>query len=153
MIAERVGDLLEQSDLTHVAHQANLYHTFGAGLAAAIARRWPHAVEADCKTPYGSDAKLGTYSAAIEHSPVVVNLYSQRAWRAGPLTDYAALETALRALERSLRDHAGARVGLPFQLGCGIAGGDWARVRAVIEAVFAESSVEAVICTRPEDLV
>lgn len=151
MITEREGDLLQQPDLTHVAHQANLYHTFGAGLAAEIDKLWPHAAEADCRTPYGSEAKLGTYSLA-DGAPAVVNLYSQRPWRPGPLTDYAALETALRALERSLRDRAGARVGLPHRLGCGIAGGDWARVREVIDVVFEASPVEVVICARPEDL-
>ncbi len=153
MITERSGDLLEQLDLTHIAHQANLYHTFGAGLAAAIGELWPHAAAVDCLTPYGNDSKLGTYSLADEQSPAVVNLYSQRGWRPGPLTDYVALETALRALERSLRDRAGARVGLPYKLGCGIAGGDWTRVREVIDAVFAKSPVEVVICTRPEDVI
>lgn len=151
MITLRVGDLLQQPDLTHIAHQANLYHTFGAGLAAEIGRLWPHAAEADCRTPYGAEAKLGTYSLA-DGAPAVVNLYSQSAWRPGPLTDYVALETALRALERSLRDRAGVRVGLPHRLGCGIAGGDWARVREVIDAVFEASPVEVVICARPEDL-
>jgi len=62
------------------------------------------------------------------------------------------METALRALERSLRDSSGSRVGLPYKLGCGIAGGEWERVRAIIDAVFAKSPVEAVICTRLEDL-
>jgi len=146
MISKREGDLLQ-----HVAHQANLYHTFGAGLAAEIVRLWPHAAEADCRTPYGAEAKLGTYSLA-EGSPAVVNLYSQRPWRPGPLPDYAALETALRALARSLRDRAGVRVGLPYKLGCGIAGGDWAHVLEVLEAVFQSSPVEVVICARPEDL-
>lgn len=152
MIAERSGDLLRQMDLTHIVHQANLYHTFGAGIAAEIGRLWPRAARADALTPYADEAKLGTYSLA-DGAPAVVNLYSQRPWRPGPLTDYTAMETALRALERTLRDIEGARVGLPYKLGCGIAGGDWARVREIIDAVFAKSPVEVVICTRPEDLI
>lgn len=155
MITERSGDLLEQTDLTHIAHQANLYHTFGAGLALAIARKFPEALEADKKTPFAENSKLGFYSqtdAAQHGGPVIVNLYSQRGFGAGS-THYIALEMALRALERSLRDQTAVRIGLPFKLGCGLAGGDWGRVRTIIEAVFAGSPIEVVICIRPEDAV
>jgi hypothetical protein len=45
MITYRIGNLLEEPDLTHIAHQCNLYHNFGAGLAAQIAKKWPRALE------------------------------------------------------------------------------------------------------------
>lgn len=156
MITERVGDLLAQADLTHIAHQANLYHAFGAGLARAIAETHPYAEAADARTPHGDPAKLGTYSAGVDPAavgPIVINLYSQhRDDGAGNHTDYDALRAALTALEGELRGHPGARLGLPYYLGCGIAGGSWAKVYGVVEAVFARSPVDVVVVRLPETL-
>ncbi len=158
MITERVGDLLEQPDLTHVAHQANLYHSFGAGLAAQIKKKFPYAFKADEETA-GDPNKLGTFSMGIAprhlgvFGPNVVNLYSQRGPEEGfteCLTDYAALREALLRLEAFLSPEA--RLGLPFRLGCGLAGGSWPKVYGVIEDVFGRSPVEVVVCRRAEDL-
>lgn len=154
MITERVGDLLTERDLTHIAHQCNLYHTFGAGLAAQIAVTWAHAHKADKRTAYGDEAKLGTYSVGVGR-PIVVNLYTQRGERVdGVQTDYTALLRALRALETDLRGYradAGIRLGLPYRLGCGIAGGSWPKVYGIIEKVFGASPVAVVVVRRAED--
>lgn len=155
MITERIGDLLTEAGLTHVAHQANLYHTFGAGLAAQIAVTWPHAHRADKRTAYGDEAKLGTYSVG-DGRPVVVNLYSQRGERVdGVQTDYGALRRALVALEDELRTPAWRvmpRLGVPYRLGCGLAGGSWPKVYGILEAVFGKSPVAVVVVRRPEDV-
>lgn len=154
MITQRAGDLLEQSDLTHIAHQANLCHTFGAGLAAAIAKKFPSAPYADKKTEYGDESKLGEYTIGLGLGhPAIVNIYSQRGFGAGS-TDYQAMERALRTLEANLRmvhRYKAVKLGLPFKLGCGLAGGDWSRVHRIIEDVFINSPIEVVICTRIED--
>lgn len=151
MITERVGNLLEENDLTHIAHQANLYHSFGAGLAAAIRTRYPYALEADQQTPYGDAAKLGTYSRGDGGcgDPTVVNLYAQR----GEKTDYKALRAAVTSLEKDLRRHAGSalRLGIPYRLGCGLGGGSWPKVYGILEAVFGKSPVDVVIVKLPEE--
>jgi O-acetyl-ADP-ribose deacetylase (regulator of RNase III) len=157
MISERTGDLLEQNDLTHIAHQANLYHTFGAGLAAQIADKYPSVVRADKRTQYGAIEKQGSYSMAWgdrkTKRPVIVNLYTQNG-KGG--TNYHAMEHALSALEKQLaaeqqKADRPAKLGLPYRLGCGIAGGNWAIVSGIIDKVFMRSPVEVVICTRAED--
>lgn len=149
MITERIGDLLDQKDLTHIAHQANLGHTFGAGLALQIGRRFPYATDADRGTPLNDRRKLGTYSIGVSpdgDGPNIVNLYSQDGWS----TDYSALHEALTNLEEFLRpSDRVAALGLPRGLGCGIANGSWERVRRIIDSVFAESSVRVVICELP----
>lgn len=154
MIEERTGDLLLQKDLTHIAHQANLYHNFGAGLAAAIAAKFPSAPYVDRKTPLGDEGKLGTYSVGLGAGhPAIINLYTQRGMHA---TDYDAMRRALMALEMNLRMvfryNIHLKLGLPYRLGCGIADGDWREVSEIIHHVFSGSPIEVVICARPEDL-
>lgn len=156
MITERVGDLLTETDLTHIAHQCNLFHIFGGGLALAIAQKFPYAWAADKRTPYGDAKKLGTYSVGIsgDERPNVLNLYTQAAFaqdvRGQDFTDYAALRRALMALEEERRGKHGFRLGLPHGLGCGLAGGSWPKVYGIIEAVFGKSSVPVVIVRLPE---
>lgn len=156
MITERVGDLLTEPGLTHVAHQANLYCSFGAGLALQIARKWPHAAARDGQTAPGDRRKLGTYTTAeyprgSGKGPVVVNLYSQSgSYRQSDRTDYVALRRALTDLERELRGRPGVRLGLPHGLGCGLAGGSWPKVYGILEAVFGDSPVAVVVVRLPE---
>ena len=149
MIRERTGDLLTEKDLTHIAHQANLYHTFGAGLALQIARKFPYAENADKKTKHGFLGKLGCFSVGSGDGPTVLNLYTQE----GMGTHYHAMRCAMDGVEDFLRSGAPkVRLGIPYRLGCGLAGGSWPRVYGIIEAVFGKSSVEVVIVRLPEDL-
>lgn len=157
MITERVGDLLTEPDLTHVAHQCNLYHAFGAGLARAIAKKWPRAAAADRATAYGAPGKLGTFSLSLG-APTVVNIYSQRGPEDGfaeCLTDYEALGKALNRLTQELYAAQGlgqaVRLGLPYRLGCGLAGGRWPKVYGMVEKIFGPAPLDVVIVRRPED--
>lgn len=158
MISERVGNLLTEPDLEVIAHQANLFHTFGAGLARAIAAKYPYALEADRKTPYGDEKKLGSFSYGVsgDDRPNVVNLYSQAVFahdvRGGDATDYDALRRALEGVEKFLAPSSSvARLGLPYRLGCGLAGGSWPKVYGIIEAAFGKSPVSVVIVKLPEE--
>lgn len=161
MIKNIVGNLLESDKCSVIVHQANLYHTFGAGIAAAIRMRFPEAYEADCKTVKGDLSRLGTYSAAkitrVTGGPVtsilyVVNLYSQNGIGGKDrLTSYDAMVQGLTTikdkLERSAKQQT---IGIPFLMGCGLANGDWRIVRAIIESVFGQSKVDVLIYTLPE---
>ncbi len=155
MITERIGDLLTERDLTHIAHQANLFHAFGAGLARQIALKLPHALLADLGTAYGFKGKLGCFSIG-DGKPVVLNLYSQRGAEDGfaeCLTDYEALRVALHGVEEFLRDGApSVRLGLPYRLGCGLAGGSWPHVYGIVEDVLGKSPVEVVIVKLPQEV-
>lgn len=157
MIKERVGDIFEQKDLTHIVHQANLFCTFNSGIAAEIKKRYPYAYHVDCQTHKGARSKLGwfTIGCSPEKSglPFVINLYSQGGTSATQrITHYAAMGKALFDLEEILRDpdlkDQKYVVGIPRGLGCGLAGGDWAVVRAIIDSAFGKSSVRVVICEK-----
>jgi len=164
LIETRVGDIFEQEDLTHLIHQANLFHTFGSGIAREIARRYPLAEAADRRTKYGSRAKLGTYSTSVSSDtllfgrtgPVIINLYSQDGLSATHrTTHYAALGAALLHLEYDFTDQENLMefpvLGIPHGIGCGLAGGDWAVVRAIIDSAFKASPVRVVICRKNEN--
>lgn len=148
MITHRTGNLLEQPDLTHIAHQCNLYHTFGAGLAKQIAEKFPRALMADKATKYGDSAKLGTYSYSFG-VPDIINLYCQVGF--GPeATDYKAMQKAMEDLESLLKlQKIPSKLGLPFYLGCGLAGGNWDTVLEIIRKVFKASPIECVIVRLP----
>lgn len=53
------------------------------------------------------------------------------------LTDYAALESALKSLVKHYGKYA--PIGMPYGIGCGIAKGKWKIVYDIIETVFKDN--------------
>lgn len=133
----KIGNLLK-SDVPAIIHQCNCFHTMGGGIAAQLAYKYPEVYEADLKTPYGSKEKLGDFSfAEIKNSNLkyVINLYSQFDFGYGRHTDYNALEEGLNKVLDFLFDKGIYRVGLPYLIGCGLAGGNEKTVLEILEKV------------------
>lgn len=158
MIEDRVGSLFDQKDLTHIAHQCNLFHSFGAGIAKEIKERFPYAYEVDKQTPYGDREKLGTCSLGADNSDncIIFNLYCQDGIGGQDRqTNYAAMGKVLLHIEHFLLGYINTqqfknfKLGIPYNLGCGLANGDWKVVRPIIESVFAKSPIKVVICRLP----
>lgn len=154
MIEERKGNLLEQEDIKFIVHCANLWHTMGAGIAAAIAKKYPEALEADKETPHGDECKLGGFSVAKTWDDKrVVNLYGQ----VGIGNDghpirrnlrYDSFYDALYRFKSRLEKCPSQKswpIGIPAMIGCGLAGGDWEIVRSIIYALFEETKFNVVI--------
>lgn len=147
MITLRNGDLIRAFDdglVDAIAHQCNTLHCMGAGLARAIAARYPQAERADRATDFG-EAKLGTFSRGdLPDDCCVYNLYSQRDFVRPDnpcATDYALMRRALAAAADDLVDRRAHRLGtpvlgVPHGIGCGLAGGSWFRV--LDEVIMAE---------------
>lgn len=153
MIEHRVGDIFKQKDITHIVHQANLFHTFGSGIAAQIKRRYPYAFEADLKTKYGDPWKLGTVSWGVcdVEDIVIINAYCQIGINAEVRqTDYIAMRSVFVHLENHLAIQKGVILGIPHKIGCGLGGGDWKIVLPLIRQVFENSALEVVICQLPK---
>lgn len=140
---------MEQVDLTHIAHQANLYHTFGSGIAKEIKRRFPRAYEADLRTAFADKTKLGSWSFSLG-SPTILNLYTQVGIsHTDRTTSYDAMSCAFAELVKvlSLRQKAfPVKLGMPYKIGCGLAGGDWEVVNALLVHHFEKAPFELVIC-------
>lgn len=136
------GNLLE-SDCDVIIHQANCFAKMGAGIAKQIVRKYPSVEIADRNypVPVGSRKRLGKYSVYRASDGVkVVNMYSQYKWGRGKLqTSYSAMEMALETILDKVK---GDKIGLPYGIGCGLAGGDWEIVSVIIDEVSTKLNKE-----------
>ena len=134
------GDLLK-SDCDVIIHQCNCFATQGAGIAKQISSRWAQVLEADKKypIPVGSKERLGEASMASvegDHGDMlVVNLYAQHRYGRGTQTDYDALRKGISKVFFMIYMLAqpNIKIGLPYGMGAGLAGGDWEQVKSIIE--------------------
>jgi len=144
------GDLIHLAKQGHfdiIAHGCNCFCRMGSGIAKQIREEFPHAWLADQETAEGDIDKLGNYTRAfhklgeLEYKNgyafddrkdlMIINLYSQYKYdrRTKPL-DYEALTLGLRKINLHW---AGQSIGLPL-IGAGLAGGDWNRIKKIIES-------------------
>lgn len=136
------GNLL-QSDCTVWIHQANCQGVMGAGIAKQIVSLYPSVLDADrqYKIPIGSRQRMGRTSHVWvrDRSLLIVNLYGQYRYGKGLQTEYEAFERGLRSiLERIERMNRPMKIGMPFGIGCGHAGGSWSKVFEIIKSVAKE---------------
>lgn len=117
-----------------VAHGCNCYCTHGAGLAKQL-RRFPEVLQADLDHgPPGDRGKLGGYAVAAVGSCRVVNMFTQHHYAPGRRqANYAAIGAAFLALNaQAAATGAPDRLYIP-KIGAGLAGGDWAIIRQLID--------------------
>lgn len=133
MITHKKGNLLT-SDCTVIMHQANCFSVMGAGIARTIADIYPAAKKADLNFPYSPEERLGKYSLAKTKNKVIVNLYGQYKFGRGLQTDYKALEKSLDSFFTDVKEDnlKIGKVGIPYLMGCGLAGGDWKIVSEIL---------------------
>jgi O-acetyl-ADP-ribose deacetylase (regulator of RNase III) len=120
----------------------------GAGIAVPMARYFgcsTYPLE-DLSTR-GDINKLGQiewkkYPVSIENSVYVVNAYTQYYLnpRLKPL-DYEAITLCMRKMNSIFR---GMRIGLPM-IGAGLAGGDWERIKTIIQTELKDCDTTIVI--------
>lgn len=143
-------DLLK-SNCNIIMHQANCFSTMGAGIAKQIKEKFPEAYKADLDDPRTPKEKLGSFSCAIcdNDKLIVINLYGQYNYGSNPhtcYTDYVALTTAIRsaieAIKSSSRDMKDIKIGLPYKMGCALAGGHWPTVVGILENISIDMNVD-----------
>lgn len=146
------GDLL-QSNLPLIAHQTNCLGVMGAGIAKAIKNKWNsvYTQYVDiCKNFKYSKDLLGKCQICVTGEfPIkfVANLFGEYSFTesVAPFenrhTDYNALKKALLNLKAFCEDEEVTEVGIPYKLGCGLAGGDWdGVVYSMLQELFANDS-------------
>lgn len=152
MVKEIKGDLLEQKRGI-LCHQTNYEGIMGGGIARAI---WDRlltdrnriAYTGFCRK-YGKNLLGYTQFLFLEKELIVANCYSQNGFDEpdadGNITNYDAMrECFVKVLDFALEQKLPI-VFIPYGMGCGIAGGNWDKVRSIIEDVFGESDVTATI--------
>lgn len=145
-----------------IAHGCNCFCVMGAGIAPQMAKTFGCDKyvyeEEECK---GEIMKLGNimyagfnleegvaiYTDEDTFDLAVVNAYTQYGFgqnhpggSKAPL-DYEALTLCLRKMNHEFK---GKHIGLP-QIGCGLAGGDWERVKQIIQQELQDCDVTVVI--------
>lgn len=120
-------DLAKAGNFDVIVHGCNCFHLKGAGIAKAIKDAFPNAYEADTKTVYGAEGKLGMCSYGYYKNLVIVNAYTQ--FYPGKDIRYTALQSAFQQVKR---DFSGKRIAYP-KIGAGIAGGDWGIISRIID--------------------
>lgn len=136
------GDLLE-SDCTVIMHQANCFSIMGAGVAKAIADKYPNAKKVDKESHYSPEYKYGKFTYSVEDNGVTIaNLYGQ--FNLGRFKSYEEKVERERMLRMAVNlflfsakaNNSGTvnlkKVGVPYKIGCGISGGDWDVVARIL---------------------
>jgi O-acetyl-ADP-ribose deacetylase (regulator of RNase III) len=150
------GDLLDQKTDV-IAHQVNCLGVMGAGVAAQIKDKYPDVYEEYknfCQDELkrlgtsGSEFLLGKCMVCIPDngSPVVANLFGQDHCDSnGRMTNYNAVYDALIGLRGIMENHGWKSVSFPYGMSCGLGGGSWSVIYAMIGDVFENSDIEVKI--------
>ena len=154
MVTEIDGNLItlaQEGKFDVVTHGCNCYCTMGAGIAPQMAKAFgADKFKKEKKKHRGKIKKLGTIDYKLvrieDGSVFVVNSYTQFNFGKNHPTgdiapvDYEAIRLCMRKINYTF---SGKHVGLPL-IGCGLAGGDWNIVKAIIEEEFTDCQVTIV---------
>lgn len=147
---QRFGNLVKEAEhglFDVIAHGCNCHNTMGAGIALTIRKQWPAAYAADSIASSEGKVKLGTFSFAdvqtLEGNNLrILNCYTQFDTGGYRPADYEAIAKNFEAIA-VMYGKSGAKVGLPL-IGCGLAGGSWKIVKAMIEEILSEVDVTVI---------
>lgn len=128
-----------------ILHQLNLHGSMGGGIAYAISKKWSHVNDLyedfckKCENPFGKVLFTTAISRDIGNNLVIGNCFSQMEKQVnGTLTDYEAVRKCFEFVKPYAQFHD---IYIPFQYGCGIAGGDWSIVFKIIEDVLPMATI------------
>ncbi len=133
------GNILT-SNAAYIAQQVNCMGVMGAGLAKSIREKYPAVYDEYrelCKRTEPSRHLLGTCQLVqVTDGVTIANCFGQVEYgRDKQYTDYSGLRKALIALKFSA-EKTGGCIAIPYNLGCGLAGGKWNQVLDIIDDVF-----------------
>ena len=149
-------DILD-SGANLICHQVNCRGVMNSGLAKQIRDRYPQVYEEfmrDYRRYSHPEDKLGRISmvnvSSGNHTFHVCNMYGQDRYGTDrQYTDYVALNTCFsRVADLLLTLSRNYTVAIPFGIGCGLGGGNWNVVYAMIEDNFSEYKNKILICKR-----
>lgn len=129
------GDVLNAKE-DIIAHQVNCLGVMGAGVALAVKRKYPEVFLQYSKYVKSSTkSRLGRLQVIqVDEGKFVANLFGQEnIGKNSKQTDEAALESSLKSLATFALKH-NLSVAMPYGIGCGYGGGDWAVISQLIES-------------------
>ena len=136
--------MAQEGQFDVIAHGCNCHKMMGAGIAFQIKRQFNDVYVKDFNDKRSPIQRWGNFTyVRYKHGDNILsffNLYTQ--YNPGPDLDYTALELSLKKLAKIIEPNS--TIGLP-QIGCGIGGGDWVKVKRIIKRVLKEYDVTIVI--------
>jgi hypothetical protein len=138
------GNLLDAND-RYIAHQCNCVTDRAAGLAAAIFARFPHANIYIGRTTHDVPGTIEIRGQDGTNARPVIAIFGQvypgKPRYPNSSTDGPAARERYfaAALDRIAALSGLLSVGFPWEIGCGMAGGQWPRYRAMIDR-FADAN-------------
>lgn len=134
------GNLLD-SDCDYICHQVNCQGVMGSGIAKQIRERWPEVYSSykELCTEFAPEILLGTIDIVdIDHYPEVINIFGQLTcgYDGKRYTSYDAFANALQQIKECIP--YGLHIGFPKNIGCGLGGGNWKVVSALIEEILGD---------------
>lgn len=134
------GDLLEAEENVLV-HQVNAQGKFASGVAGQIRKKYPKVYKEYmdyCKGKDHPHTLMGDVQAVeVGEKKYVANIFSQLnyGYDGQRYTSYDSLYNGLLHIKSAAKKE-GLSVALPFGIGCGLGGGSWHVVYAMIEDIF-----------------
>jgi O-acetyl-ADP-ribose deacetylase (regulator of RNase III) len=132
-----------------IVHFCNCMGVMGAGLAKAIANKWPQ-VKTDYKQYLDKLEKDRVFALGdvvitrATNTTYVASCFTQYHYGTNARqTDYSAV---IHALDKVRQKSFGLDIFIPHNVGCGLGGGDWGTIRTIIENTFCEYSGDVFIC-------
>jgi len=139
MVNEIKGSLLD-TPCKYIAHGVNCQGVMGAGVARALFEKWPEVRREYLKffnrsmrlVVYGQEELLGCVNEVKCGDKIVLNCFTQNHYMPrGPLhLDYDALKKCFEHIVKLKID----KLAIP-KIGCGLAGGNWKKVKKIINEV------------------
>lgn len=123
-----------------IVHQTNCLGIMGGGIALQVRKLFPNVYEEYVKlcSQYKDNPKslLGKVQFVVTpNKKAIANCFGQEGIGTGVQTDYQALYNALSYVKGIALLEAFS-VAIPYNIGCGLAGGDWKIVESMIKELF-----------------
>ncbi|HEY2492101.1 MAG TPA: macro domain-containing protein [Paenibacillus sp.] len=129
-----------------LGHQVNCQGVMGSGAAKGIRDKFPEAYtfyQNEYMNAVDKKSLLGRCQLVqCQNGTMIANLFGQFKYgkTSEQYTDYEALESALTQLKNKATESK-LSVALPYNLGCGMANGDWNVVEKMIGDIFNDYEV------------
>lgn len=150
MVVSYTGNVF-QSGAHVVAHQVNCRGVMGAGLALQVKQKYPSVFamyKSSCRKMCANEllGKIQPCPCGGVSERWIVNMFAQDGFGTGTQqTDYEAFESCCEKLKDWAITNGHVKIAMPYGIGCGLAGGDWAVVYEILKRVFCDRKVDVEI--------
>lgn len=138
------GNLLD-SDCDYICHQVNCQGVMGSGIAKQIRERWPRVYESykhfvDYHNRHGMGLLGHIVIVDVIGDRHVVNMFAQDfyGYDGRRFTSYDAFAQCLMRIKPYVQGMRS--IGFPKNIGCGLGGGNWKVISALIEEILGDDS-------------